>query len=284
MGSEGATSRRGTRESGAPARRRGSRFTLGQTWYLAAGVLGAIVPFGLLAVQSGFDPKVIGFATGSVGVYAVTLAGVMWFLRRRKRRRQQETLGMHADLDALRGDSALVEQLRERVVSVGVIKIGDQDGRRYNDATREHIQSFVITRDGENADIETHADSAHVIAGARWLAMELDVPLIDGRDSLHRSFSPAELAGVDDDLRVIHTESEPVRRTAESEPMCRTTEPEPMCRTTEPEPMCRTTEPESESESEPDPDPDPDPEPEPEPRSEPESARTRRAARARQRT
>ena len=207
MDSEGETRRGGTGDAGALASRRRSRFTLGKTWYLAAGILGAIVPFGLVAVHSGFDPMVIGLASGSLGVYAATLVGVTWFLRRRRRKRQEEALGMYVELDALRGDPSLVEQLRERVVSVGVIKIGDQDGGRYNDTTRELVQSFVITRDGENADIETHADSAHVIAGARWLAMALDVPLIDGRDSLHRSFSPGELEQVDDDLRVIESEA-----------------------------------------------------------------------------
>ncbi len=49
--------------------------------------------------------------------------------------------------------------------------------------------------------------------------MELDDPLIDGRDSLQQAFRPAELTGVDDDLGVIEVLSE-------AEPVCRTTETE----------------------------------------------------------
>lgn len=217
MGSKGEIAGGGTPDGSSRRERRKTKFSFANGMFVLGGVLGLSAITGILvAGGSGLDVTAIAAVAAPFAVSAAILLAAPIALRRRRRKRQEAVVGMSIDLDELRSDPALVDQLRERVVSVGIVRIGDQDGGRYNDTTREHIQSFVITRDGENADIETHVDGERVISGARRLAMLLDVPLIDGRDSLQQAFSPAELAGVDDDLRVI-----------ESEPMCRTTKTEP---------------------------------------------------------
>lgn len=143
--------------------------------------------------------------------FLVTLAllvGAPYLIRRRRRARQERVLGATLEIDILRADPRRLEGLRARVVSVGVIRTGDMDGGTTDSPTRELVESFVITHDGDTVDVESHTDPSRIVSRARWLAIQLDVPLVDGRDSLHRTFTPDELPGLDDDLRRVEGEAE----------------------------------------------------------------------------
>ena len=189
-------------------------------------------------------------AVAALGVALLVVGAVVapWLLHRRHRQATAQALGVDVDLGRLWDNPDDVEALRERIVSVGLVRSGVSSHQREKDSGEGMTQSFVVTREGDTVDLEQAADPAAVVSHALWLARQLEIPLMDGRTSIPHTFMPEELSGLDDDL-------------VRSEP-----EPEP--------------EPESESEAE----TESESESEPEPESKEQVARARLAARARQRS
>ncbi len=145
-------------------------------------------------------------ALGTAAILAA--AGLApWLVKRRQRQIAAETLGLDVDFGRLRESPADLDVLRERVVSVGVLRTGQSGDHRQKDYGEGLTHSFVITREGDTVDLAATRDPARVVGDALWLAQQLQVPLLDGRTSQTRTLMPAELEGLDEDL--VRLESEP---------------------------------------------------------------------------
>lgn len=92
----------------------------------------------------------------------------------------EPAIGQPIDIDRLRREPGLVDDIRGKVQSVGLHRMPHGTGGRYRGASMEvTYAAFVIDTKGATHDISEGEDWAEVERDAEWLADKLDVPLQD---------------------------------------------------------------------------------------------------------